>query len=185
MRKTLLRQQARSKRDGLNGLFRAEASREIQRSFLRWVRQSGCDHVGLYAELGSEPSVASLAEPLWDEGITVSFPRVTLDRPGKMEFVSIQSLHELQPGYRGVLEPNTTGSSREPMVILMPGLAFGRDGGRLGYGGGVYDSYLNRRQTVPIRIGVCFENAILDTLPMEDHDVPVDGILSEKGLFWR
>ncbi len=64
-------------------------------------------------------------------------------------------------------------------LILVPGIAFDKEGNRIGYGFGYYDKFLAR---VPkaIKIGLCFDLQIVDKIPKEEHDVPVDIIITEK-----
>ena len=65
---------------------------------------------------------------------------------------------------------------------MVPGVAFDLCGGRLGYGKGYYDRFLKR--TRAFRIGVCFSSQIVESVPMEDHDIPMQGLVSEKGWQW-
>lgn len=65
-------------------------------------------------------------------------------------------------------------------VIICPGLAFDRNGMRLGYGKGHYDQFLLRCKGAPTKIGLCFDAQIAEALPYEKHDIPMDIIVSEK-----
>ena len=71
-------------------------------------------------------------------------------------------------------------------VIIVPGLAFDRQGGRLGYGSGFYDRFIEhyekRGLPHPLKLGVCFETQLLDDVPMEQHDLRVDRIITEAGV---
>ncbi len=60
----------------------------------------------------------------------------------------------------------------------MPGVAFDRSGHRLGYGGGFYDRFLARLPARALRIGVAFDQQVLDELPAEEHDQPVDLVVT-------
>jgi 5-formyltetrahydrofolate cyclo-ligase len=65
-------------------------------------------------------------------------------------------------------------------LIVIPGAVFTADGGRIGYGGGFYDTYLHTlRPDVP-RIALAFELQVIDALPREAHDLPVDAIVTEQ-----
>ena len=63
--------------------------------------------------------------------------------------------------------------------VLVPGIAFDKEGSRIGYGLGYYDKFLAK---VPkaVKIGLCFDFQIVDKVPREEHDVPVDFIVTEK-----
>ena len=69
-----------------------------------------------------------------------------------------------------------------PDVVVVPGLAFTAAGERLGQGGGWYDRYLAQVRADCTTIGVCFAEQILDTLPVEAHDVTMDHIVTERGV---
>ena len=66
--------------------------------------------------------------------------------------------------------------------MLVPGLAFARDGARLGRGGGFYDRLLAGPQLRARRVGVCFEVQIVEAMPLEEHDQRVDEVLTERPL---
>ena len=61
-------------------------------------------------------------------------------------------------------------------LILMPGLAFDREGGRMGYGGGFYDRYLADHPGHPT-VALCYGFQLLPHVEMADHDIPVDAVL--------
>ena len=64
-------------------------------------------------------------------------------------------------------------------LVLVPGIAFDREGHRIGYGFGYYDKFLTK---VPkaVKIGLCFDFQVVDKIPREEHDVPVDFIVTEE-----
>jgi len=69
-------------------------------------------------------------------------------------------------------------------AILVPGLCFDRDGGRLGRGGGFYDRYLGgiAAGSTPLLIGVCFDLQVVERVPMEAHDRRVARVVTESSL---
>lgn len=67
--------------------------------------------------------------------------------------------------------------------VIVPGAAFDLDGGRLGLGGGFYDRFLPRTVNAT-KIALAYDFQIVDEVPVEIHDAPVDFILTEK-IFWR
>jgi 5-formyltetrahydrofolate cyclo-ligase len=68
-----------------------------------------------------------------------------------------------------------------PDVVIVPGLAFTPHGDRLGHGGGWYDRFLAGRRPECRTIGVGFVEQIVDTLPVEDHDIRLDHVVTESG----
>lgn len=66
-----------------------------------------------------------------------------------------------------------------PDVIVVPGLAFTADGRRLGQGGGWYDRFLPGRRADCVTIGVCFAPQLVDDVPVDQHDVVLDLVLTD------
>lgn len=69
-----------------------------------------------------------------------------------------------------------------PDVVVVPGLAFTAAGERLGQGGGWYDRFLSDVRADCTSIGVCFAEQIVDTLPIEAHDVVMDHVVTDRGV---
>lgn len=95
----------------------------------------------------------------------------------------VRSLHALVPGEYGIPAPGDDCpvlAEEEIDVILVPGTAFDRDGGRIGQGGGYYDRFLPR--TDALRVGVCHDFALLDRVPAQAHDQKMDLIVTPSGV---
>lgn len=101
-----------------------------------------------------------------------------------LELYSIRSFEELTPGTYGILEPHIH-RSHVPIqsidLFIVPGIAFGRDGSRLGRGKGYFDRLLAHIQ-VPI-IGLSYERQIHDTVPHSAKDKKVDIIVTETHIY--
>jgi 5-formyltetrahydrofolate cyclo-ligase len=67
-------------------------------------------------------------------------------------------------------------------LVIMPGIGFDRRGVRVGHGTGWYDRFLKEVPDSVPRVGVCFEEQLGEMLPRENHDEPVDFIVTEKGI---
>ena len=89
----------------------------------------------------------------------------------------------LIPGKFGVLEPIEAMkiAYKNIGLVLVPGIVFDKEGHRIGYGFGYYDKFLKK---VPkaIKIGLAFDFQVVDKIPREIHDVPVDMVVTEKGV---
>lgn len=68
-----------------------------------------------------------------------------------------------------------------PDVVIVPGLGFTATGRRLGRGGGWYDRFLAGRRADAVVIGVCFTEQVIDDVPVDVHDVPVDVVVTDAG----
>ncbi len=141
--------------------------------------------VVLFASLPDEVDTSAVWLRAVRDGKPVLLPRMTSTR--SLEFaVAAKSTLMTGPRY-SISEPPP---ESPPMnltrhdLVLVPGLAFDRQGGRLGRGGGYYDrTFATGRMpgTRPILIGVGFGFQVVDRLPMTSLDVRMDGILSESG----
>jgi len=148
----------------------------------------------IYVPFRSELDTRGIIEWGWNAGISVIIPRcVSSDRT--MELYVLKSWDELAPGAYGILEPDANhaercGESFIPDVIFVPGLAFDRYGGRLGYGGGYYDRYseklsgeaLRVGQPTPSWIGLGYESQLQEKVPMELHDARMGAVITEQGM---
>lgn len=90
---------------------------------------------------------------------------------------------KMEPGPFGAAIP-TTGDWITPQILIVPLVAFDRQGGRLGYGGGFYDRTLEglRAHGPVLAIGFAFAAQEADGLPLEETDQPLDLIVTEKGI---
>ena len=95
-----------------------------------------------------------------------------------MKFISIQNLEGIAEGYMGIQEPVADGPVAEDprALVLMPGLAFDREGHRIGYGGGFYDKFLAEEPDHPT-VALCYEFQMLPHVETEAFDIPVDLVL--------
>ncbi len=110
---------------------------------------------------------------------TVIVPKVVQNEIEPSIILDFDSL--LPSGRFGILEPIEAMKIAYKSIglILVPGIAFDKEGHRIGYGHGYYDKFLKK---VPkaIKIGLAFDSQIIDKIPNEQHDVPVDLVVTEK-----
>jgi 5-formyltetrahydrofolate cyclo-ligase len=133
----------------------------------------GIDTVLVYIGVRDELDTGALLDALWRTGRTVAVPRIT----GPTEMVAAHLPHHdaLQPGRFGV--PTSDGPVCTSVgAVVVPGLAFDRSGGRLGYGAGFYDRWLADH---PVRsIGIGFDVQLVERVPMEPHDRRLDVVIT-------
>lgn len=91
---------------------------------------------------------------------------------------------ELMPKDFKILEPKEEYLRLMPPeeieVVIVPGIAFDRRGGRIGFGKGFYDNFLREVSSKVCTIGIAYQFQIVDKLPVKETDVPVDIIISEN-----
>lgn len=141
--------------------------------------------IALYAATSGELNLADAHAWLVAKGYCLVYPRVLED--GDMVFCAVRTLADLAPGRYGILAPDDDAPivpRHEIALAFVPGLAFAKDGARLGYGGGYYDRYFaDARQPSPVRVGVCFREQFVDRLPRDPHDVRMHAVLTDGGVF--
>ena len=116
-------------------------------------------------------------------GKRVALPRVRGKR--RMEFCFIMSPADLKPGFMGIKEPGPwcpkAPAPFKDSVVVMPGIAFDRNGTRAGYGGGYYDTYLEGHAEC-IKAALAYSVQIAPEIPAAPADIKVDMIVTEKEL---
>lgn len=135
--------------------------------------------VGGYHALPDEADPALLLERLVELGCHVAYPRV-VGKGAALEFHRVPDGEVLTPGAFGIHEPMDIWPRAVPQLLLVPLLAFDAYGHRLGYGGGFYDRTITLLK-VPA-IGIAYAGQQVAALPADDHDMTLDGMLTEKGL---
>ena len=133
----------------------------------------------VFSSFGSEIPTGSLIERLADSGRTVLLPflvegRMDAGRIAAGEPLAATEYGPAEPPHRVPVDPGVVD------LAVVPGLAFDRQGHRLGYGGGHYDRYLGRlRRGVPL-VGICFHDQIVETVPHGPHDERVDLVVTDR-----
>ncbi len=133
--------------------------------------------------INNEVDTLGLIFTLLDKGKCVIVPQCG-QNTHKFNNISITSLNELIPSKYGLMEPEYNPeraiSPGELDLVIAPLLAFDRSGGRLGFGGGCYDSLLSMCACSKIGLGYSFQE--VDSVPMEPHDQRLDIIVTEKEI---
>lgn len=103
---------------------------------------------------------------------------------GNLLFRAFSFGDDLVEGPMKIMQPLGSAQEVSPDILLVPLLAFDGRGFRLGYGGGYYDRALAflRAQKKVMAIGLAFAGQMVDQIPTEPHDAPLDAILTEEGL---
>ena len=136
--------------------------------------------VAIFDPMPSEPAI----DLLWEKAPRdFLYPRVDGER---IRLLPVRDPAELlQPGHglRFREPPLVDEDVATPQVVLVPGLAFTRNGRRLGRGGGYYDRLLAGLPPETVRIAICFTFQLVDELPMEPHDERVHAVATEAAIY--
>lgn len=173
--KAALRAEMQRWRSGLDAASVAARSQRLAAHLLGHPLLVGRRVVLIYLALRREPQTAELAVALRARGAALAVPAVrgpdleprSVDAAGDLE----RALQEGEPLPLATLD-----------LVLVPGLAFDRQGRRLGRGGGHYDRLLAQLPPGCLRIGLCFAGQVRDGLPAAPWDQPVDAVATEEGV---
>lgn len=175
--KSEFRARSKARRDALPAESRAAWSAAIARHLDHLCRDRRITRLGAFWPFGSEvdlrDSVAAHPDWRW------FFPRVASTEPPRLAW----GTGPLEKGHWGLLEPAMAQHVLPPVqLLLVPGLAFDDEGHRIGYGRGFYDALLAKLPEEVLTVGVGFESQMHLPVPVDPHDWPVQGLLSERGL---
>lgn len=179
--KAALRGQMRALRRALSAQEQAACARAAFARLTGFAPYRRAGSVMAYAAARGELPLDAVLDDLLAGGRTLLMPRC--EGPGRMTARRVTSLSQLRPGAYGLMEPEEgcpAAAPEEIGLVLVPGTAFDRSGGRLGQGGGYYDRFLAR--TRALTVGVCHDFALIARVPAEAHDARMDYILTPGAL---
>ncbi len=179
-----LRTRMKNLRSSLCPASHKQMSSAIESSLCALPQWKACLHICTF--IGSKPvevDTLGIIRRSLEHGKKICVPAID-PQSLKLFLAPLECTSTLVQGHFGILEPEG-GPRYAPDELdwdlaLVPGLAFGRDGGRLGFGKGYYDRLLGARSTA--RIALAFGFQILSTVPALPHDVPVDLIVTESEI---
>ncbi len=160
-------------------------SRRIQSRVLALPAFAEAKVVALYAPFLTEPETALLFSGARAAGKVAVFPGYA--EQGEPELREVRDLSDLASGRHGFAHPRPGSPVQAAAVDLfvVPGVAFDREGNRLGRGGGYYDRLLAAARPGAVRVGLCFDPALVERAVPEAHDVPVDYVATPSALWAR
>jgi 5-formyltetrahydrofolate cyclo-ligase len=181
-----LRKQVLGLRDRLSDSERLEKSRLAAENILGLQELVHWSTLFIYVNFRSEVETLDLIHSCLAMGKQVAVPLVEPESVSMITVVINDPERELAPGYYGIPEPDLQKSHRvapeEIDAAFIPGSVFDIHGGRLGYGGGYYDRFLVNDAPQAKRIGVAFDMQIVDRVPLEPHDQPLDILITETRI---
>ena len=184
--KKTLRKEILTKRNNIDVVEKEEKDRKILDGFYesKYYRES--KNIFIYISYASEINTKEIINKALMDNKKIYVPRTEF-KTRLMDAVEITSLDNLIESEYGILEP----SAEEPHInpneidlIVVPGVAFDRNGGRMGYGAGFYDRYFKKiskdNMKKVIKLALAYDFQILEKIPMNEQDVPVNYIITEK-----
>ena len=175
MDKRDMRRQIRQRKKEMTESQIRQASTRLGDLFVSTEQYRQAKTVYGYLPYNQEVRTVPILERALRDGKKVAVPKVYGD---EMRFIYIEDLSLVEKSDMGIPEPIGDGPVADDPValVLMPGVAFTRDGGRIGYGGGYYDRFLAAQPNHPT-VALCYDFQIVEELPTEEFDIPVDLVL--------
>ncbi|MFR8505942.1 MAG: 5-formyltetrahydrofolate cyclo-ligase [Peptoniphilus sp.] len=133
--------------------------------------------VFVFISYRSEVDTKGIIEDILADGKKLLVPLV---KGSEMIAVEVKGIDDLEPNKMGILEPKDGEEVTEVDLTLTPGLAFDKAGYRLGYGGGYYDKFFAKVDT--IRMGIGYYDQFVESLVHEEYDKPLQYLLTDRGL---
>ena len=181
LKKAALREQAHKNRAALSTSYRKEAAVSAAETFATSVPLKSGQIISLYWAIRDELSTEPLLIQLMDEGHQVCLP-VVKGRGEPLEFRLWHEGQPLAPSGFGTLAPPDGAPVVVPDVMVLPMLGFDARGNRLGYGAGYYDRTIASIDNPLDLVGYAFETQVVDDMPAEEHDQPLEMVVTEVGV---
>lgn len=185
MDKKTLRKEILKKRSELSKEEIIDYSNIISNKIYEMDVYKNAKRIMCFVSNGSEVETHPLLEQIIKDGKSVVVP-ITVSGTKELLVSDVYNLSELEIGFYNIevpkkeftriVDPNTID------LILVPGVAFAKDGYRVGYGGGYYDRFLSKLSNPVPKIAIGFDLQIVDKVPTDKYDIPVDMVVTEKRI---
>lgn len=176
LRKTILEQRAK--------ISDIERDHEIINRLLASSEWKNAGTVMLSASFGTEINTAPIINNAINSGKTVLLPVCVPDDHSMIIREINNYYNDTETGFYGIPEPKAVCPEFKDFqvidFVLVPGITFTKKGYRLGYGGGYYDRFLSKLSEQCETVGIVREDLLSVTLPVDQFDIPVKIIFTEK-----
>lgn len=185
MDKNQLRKRIRAKRDALKASLVRTGSALISGHFIStlYPMLSSKGLLIVYLSTQSEVQTKSILNFLHSEKREIYAPCVIKKQicPSRVT----KSCKMVKKAF-GIYEPESgkrLKSFKSVTAVIVPGIAFDMKGNRLGFGGGYFDKFLKKLPAKTVKIALAYSSQIVKSVPKEPHDVAMDYIITEQGVY--
>lgn len=179
--KNLLRKKITAQRKSLSDEERKIFSHEIIKKFLATDIYKNSSSIMAYMSMPEEIQLKEFFDDAFDKKKILSIPFIV--ERGIIQPVILRNFDSLEVGEFKILTVKKNLrefiNAEKIDLIIVPGVAFDIHGNRLGMGGGYYDRFLKTAEHAK-KISLAFDFQIVENVPAENHDIPVDLIITEK-----
>lgn len=191
-----IRAEIRNTRKNLSNNQQIIAAQSLKMNFIQHLKSentTNSKHIAIYLSNDGELDTSLLIKELWNLNHAVYLPIIHPFNGANLLFQRYEKNSPMRTNRYGILEPKLNCSQICPLpaldYLLMPLVAFDKQGNRLGMGGGFYDRTLARLHEQnwqkPQLIGLAHECQLVDALPIESWDVPLKTIITpDKTYCW-
>jgi 5-formyltetrahydrofolate cyclo-ligase len=184
--KKTIREQSHANRNALED--KDELSKLILARVMALPEYHAAGAVMFYVDVRSEVRTRQALPLALESGKRIIIPFCV---DGELELFHLESMDELELGMYRILEPKvelrTVASKKIDVadldLILVPGVAFDRRGGRTGHGKGYYDKLLEHCRTDTPLVALAFECQMFPEIPMDGHDIFMDKVVTEEAVY--
>lgn len=181
--KDFLRKELKERRHKLSVKEVANKSSYIEIQLDKIISKLNVKNIMLYYSFKNEVSTEKYILKLLNNDFNVILPYSKVSTRSIIPYLIKNLKEDLSKSSFGILEPNININSVFPIdkieVVVIPGIAFDIDGNRMGFGAGFYDRFLIKNENM-IKIAICYDFQLLNSIPNEPHDVKMDIIITEE-----
>lgn len=179
MTKRELRKMNKEKRAAMKDAEVKEKSLAIAKTFLDCEIYKNAKTIMVYMPLGNEVDTSGIIASAFSDGKRIVVP-VTDAETGEITPCAIEKDETFQKGAFSILEPisKRIADPKQIDAVLVPGVAFDKKGGRVGFGKGCYDRFLKKIDA--LKIGLCYDFQLCEKTEEESHDIKMDFVITEN-----
>jgi 5-formyltetrahydrofolate cyclo-ligase len=182
--KEKLREEYKNKRQNLSSTISRNSS-IITNKLDSYIQKNNPKNIMIFVSFRNEIYTHDLIKKWLTEGdknIFVPYIKSDIDQ---MKIRPIKDFEkDLERGVYNILEPTEKVKNNNEMydldIIVVPGLVFSKNGYRIGYGGGYYDKFLSEVSNEVKKVGIVYSDFVVNDLPVDEYDLPVDLIMTER-----
>ena len=168
----------------MSSKYQNDAQKHIIQNIQRLISLKNFKYFAGYISIKNEVNLCPYYKTLLAEKNLLYFPKFNTQTQ-YYDLYHVTDLNELKEGKYGILEPNHKAKRLEDPgkkidFWMIPGIAFDKNGNRLGWGKGYYDTLL--KNVKGIKCGICYDIQVINEIPVEKHDITMDIIISESGI---
>lgn len=186
MNKSIIRKDILSLR---NKLKKEEKNKSDEIIFDLLVKSSmykKANKIYIYISYNNEVDTNRIIKYSLNNNKIIYVPKINLQNK-TMKAVRIHNFSELIVNKYGILEPSIVDKNNIGLdfdLIIMPGVAFDKDGNRIGYGGGYYDKYISHLSKDINKVALAYSFQLVNNIEAEEHDIKVNYIITDKKIIY-